>query len=96
MVVMENRSLSSRVVLRLDNGSLIGSGASLKGDPALEAVRLSVAEAFDAGRVRDTDVQRLQGLLAETPGASTPGGKYASGSGLKRKDADGFEVHQQS
>lgn len=51
-----------KLVLRLDDGGLIGSGSLFGLEPA-RTVHLSAEKAAEIGRASDRDVARLQGLI---------------------------------
>lgn len=81
-------------VLRLDDGSLIGDGKWLQGK-SNGAVLLTPGQAFELGRVKETDVLRLHNILDQlasqpsvAPMRSLSAGKF----GQKRKSYDALEV----
>ena len=92
----------SRVVLRLDSGALVGSGAQIQGGPSQEAVVLAVDRAFRSGRVSEAQIARVSSLLSElrakvpaAAGLSGPPLPYANGTasiGHKRPAPEPLQV----
>lgn len=82
-------------VLRLDDGSLIGDGKWLQGK-CNGAVLLTPRQAFELGRVKETDVLRLQSILdqlsASLPSAAPMRSLSTGHLGQKRKSYDAVEV----
>jgi hypothetical protein len=64
--------LSSRILLRLDNGEVVGSAHLLGREGAGGVVRLGIEEVSAAGRLRDRDFGRLSGFLSSVRGADAP------------------------
>lgn len=54
---------SHRILLRLDDGSIIGDGSRLLGDPSAGVVRVPVERALEIGRAGEAELQRLERLL---------------------------------
>lgn len=57
--------VARRIVLRLDNGGVIGSASRLLGNDSKDAVLLNAAEAEKAGKLLQKDLDRLNTLLAQ-------------------------------
>lgn len=55
---------ATRIILRLDDGSIIASRHSLYGDSSSDAVRLTYEEAAELGHGGNDQTKRLQGLIA--------------------------------
>lgn len=61
-----------QVLLRLDDGSLIGHGKWLQDGKSNGAVILTPDQAFVAGRVREADVHRLRTILQKLDAFEPP------------------------
>lgn len=61
-----------QVVLRLDDGSLIGDSQLLQDCKSTGAVLLTPDQAFNAGRVREADVHRLRTILQKLDAREPP------------------------
>lgn len=120
MVVMDPGQVSEhgvnggrhRLLLRLDDGSLIGHGLRLLGDPHAGIVRLSVERALEVGRAGEAELARLERLLSAStmlptscPGkeqmhAARPAASTEDGSVAKRprieQTMSGGSGHRQS
>ncbi|KAL3142522.1 hypothetical protein ABBQ38_002844 [Trebouxia sp. C0009 RCD-2024] len=85
-----------QVLLRLDDGSLIGDSKWLQDSKGSGAVLLTPDQAFQAGRVREADVHRLrtilQKLVAFEPPAAPLRNLSATHAGQKRKPHEAVEV----
>lgn len=61
-----------QVLLRLDDGSLIGDSKWLQDSKSSGAVLLTPDQAFQAGRVREADVHRLRTILQKLDAFEPP------------------------
>ena len=65
----QQSSLASRILLRLDNGSLIGDSARLRSDEASGGTMLlPVDQALSSGRLHEADVSRMEKILSTVYG----------------------------
>ncbi len=85
-----------QVVLRLDDGSLIGDSKLLQDGKSSGAVLLTPDQAFEAGRVREADVHRLRTILQQLDAIEPPAAPMRSlstaNAGQKRKPHETVEV----
>ncbi|DBB10681.1 TPA: hypothetical protein ACH3X3_007184 [Trebouxia sp. C0006] len=84
-----------QVVLRLDDGSLIGDSQLLQDCKSTGAVLLTPDQAFNAGRVREADVHRLRTILQKLDAHEPPAPMRSLSTayaGQKRKPHETVEV----
>lgn len=85
-----------QVVLRLDDGSLVGHSQLLQDGKSSGAVLLTPDQAFNAGRVQEADVHRLRTILQKLDAYEPPAAPVRSLStanvGQKRKPHETVEV----
>lgn len=85
-----------QVMLRLDDGSLIGDSKWLQDGKSSGAVLLTPDQAFEAGRVQEADVHRLRTILQKLDAFEPPVAPMRSIStanvAQKRKPHEAVEV----
>ena len=85
-----------QVLLRLDDGSLIGDSKWLQDSKSSGAVLLTPDQAFQAGRVREADVHRLRTILQKLDAFEPPAAPMRSlstaSAAQKRKPHETVEV----